>query len=268
MANALQANSLSQAVIFAGGLGTRFAEETQDKPKPMIKIGPMPILWHIMKIYHHQGVKNFVICAGYRQEVIKEFFINYRSLKSDIEIDFSKDSVTYIKQKSEDWKITIVDTGMYSQTAYRLKMVQDYLEDEFYLTYGDGVANIDLNQLDEAHCNNPSLVTLTAVQPKGRFGALNFQHDGYVSEFKEKPIGDGHWVNGGFFRVNKMLFSSLPEIQPETSFEECLEQLSKSGTVFAYKHRKFWAPMDTLRDYKVLNAMYDRGDAPWKIWNE
>lgn len=268
MSSDLRVKSLGQAVIFAGGLGTRFAEETQDKPKPMIKIGPMPILWHIMKIYHHQGVKNFIICAGYRQEVIKEFFINYRSLKSDIQIDFSEDRLTYIKQKSEDWKVTIVDTGVHSQTAHRLKMVHDYLEDEFYLTYGDEVANIDLSQLDEAHCNNPSMVTLTAVQPKGRFGALNLQPDGFVTEFKEKPIGDGYWVNGGFFRVKKTLLSTLSEINTDTTFEECLDQLSRMGHVFAYKHRKFWAPMDTLRDYKVLNQMYEIGDAPWKIWNE
>jgi len=260
--------NIEQAVIFAGGLGTRFSEETVNTPKPMIKIGSMPILWHILKIYYHQGIKNFVICAGYRQESIKEFFLNYRSLKSDIEIDFDGDEVIFLNQKHEDWKITIVNTGLYSQTAYRLKMVKEFLNEEFYLTYGDGLADINLNELNEEHTKSRSLLTLTAVQPKGRFGALNFQNNGFVSEFHEKPIGDGHWVNGGFFRANKKFLDLIPNISQDVTFEQCLESLAQMGQLYAYKHEGFWAPMDTLRDYKILNKMYEENNAPWKIWND
>ena len=261
-------SSVNQAVIFAGGLGTRFSEETSNKPKPMIEIGTMPILWHIMKLYHHQGVKKFVICAGYKQEVIKNFFLNYRAYHSDLVINFGNDQVSYLNKKHEDWQVTIVNTGMESQTAYRLKKVEPFLDDQFYLTYGDGLADINLQLLDKVHVSGGAVVTLTAVQPKGRFGALDMQEGNWVSEFREKPIGDGHWVNGGFFRVNKNFFDLFPVILPEVTFEDCLADLADNGQLLAHKHKGFWAPMDTLRDYNVLNQMFEDNVAPWKLWND
>lgn len=255
-----------KAVILAGGLGTRISEESHLRPKPMIEIGGYPILWHIMKIYHAQGVKDFIICLGYKGYIIKEFFRNYALYTSDVTFDMVTDQMIVHQQHSEDWRITLVDTGEQSLTGGRLKRVRDYLGDEpFFFTYGDGVADIDLRALETFHRQSGKLVTLTAVQPPGRYGAVEIAGDGVVSAFQEKPLGDGAWINGGFFVVNPAAVDFIEN--DETNWEgHTIPMLVQRGEVTAYEHRGFWAAMDTLRDKVHLENHWSSGKAPWKVW--
>lgn len=255
-----------QAVILAGGLGTRLSEETSLKPKPMVEIGGKPILWHIMKIYSHYGVNEFIICLGYKGEIIKEFFRDYYILNSDITINLKDNSCEIHKDNSENWKITLVDTGEATQTGGRLKRVEKFLEDEFFFTYGDGLSDININDLYQHHLNSNALATLSAVFAPGRFGALTISHD-RVTSFKEKPLGDNSRINGGFFVLNKKVIDLIDS--DNTIWEKSpLENLSQNNQLTAYLHDGFWQPMDTLRDKMYLSKLWDNKQAPWKVWND
>ena len=254
-----------QAVILAGGLGTRLSEETHLKPKPMVEIGGKPILWHILKIYSHYGINDFVICLGYKGYLIKEFFANYSLHTSDVTYDLKKEDITIHRRKSEEWKVTLVDTGENTLTGGRLLRVKEYLTNEpFCFTYGDGVGNIDINKLINHHNNSKKLATLTAVQPPGRYGALELSGN-IVKSFQEKPLGDNAWINGGFFVLD-------PSVLNLISGDDCmwedepLKLLALKGELNAFKHFGYWQPMDTLRDKKVLEDKWINGKAPWKIW--
>ena len=254
-----------KAVILAGGFGTRLSEETQIKPKPMVEIGTRPIIWHVMKIYAAHGINDFIICAGYKGYVIKEYFANYFLHMSDVTFDLASNRMTVHEKRSEDWSVTIVDTGETTMTGGRIKRVKDYIQDEtFCMTYGDGLGDVNITELLEFHKNHQKKATITAVQPPGRYGALEID-TGLVSSFKEKPEGDGSWINGGFFVLE-------PCVMDYISGDECfwerepLEQLSREGELLAYKHGGFWQPMDTLRDRKQLQEKWEKGTAPWKIW--
>ena len=254
-----------QAVILAGGLGTRLSEETHLKPKPMVEIGGKPILWHILKIYSHHGINEFIICLGYKGYLIKEFFANYSLHTSDVTYDLKKEKITIHRRKSEEWKVTLVDTGENTLTGGRLLRVKDYLKEEpFCFTYGDGVGNIDINKLVNHHNNSKKLATLTAVQPPGRYGALELLGNS-VKSFNEKPLGDNAWINGGFFVLD-------PTVLTLISGDECmwedepLKNLAAKGELNAFKHFGYWQPMDTLRDKKVLQEQWLKGKAPWKMW--
>ena len=254
-----------KAVILAGGLGTRLSEETTIKPKPMIEIGGLPILWHIMKIYSCYGIKEFIICCGYKGYLIKEYFANYYLHSRDFTVDLQKNSITTHNVNSEDWKVTLVDTGKDTLTGGRLSRVKEYIGNEtFCFTYGDGLADINISNLIDFHFEKGRKATLTAVQPPGRFGSLAFER-GKVLGFNEKPKGDGNWINGGFF-----------VLQPETidliendfcSWEQKpMQKLAESDELSAFHHSGFWQPMDTLRDKIVLQELWDSNKAPWKIW--
>ena len=254
-----------KAVLLAGGLGTRISEETHLKPKPMVEIGSRPILWHVMKIYSHYGINEFIICAGYRGYVIKEYFANYFLHMSDVTFDMNSNSMEVHKKRSEPWKVTIVDTGEDTMTGGRLKRVEEYLKDEtFCFTYGDGVGDVNVKEAIKLHRKNKSKATLTAVQPPGRYGALGIKEN-YVTQFQEKPEGDGAWVNGGFFVLEP---SAIEYIADDTiSWERYpLEQLAKEKELGVYKHYGFWRPMDTLRDKNQLEELWESGRAPWKVW--
>ena len=254
-----------KAVLLAGGLGTRISEETHLKPKPMVEIGSRPILWHVMKIYSHYGINEFIICAGYRGYVIKEYFANYFLHMSDVTFDMNSNSMEVHKKRSEPWKVTIVDTGEDTMTGGRLKRVEEYLKDEtFCFTYGDGVGDVNVKEAIKLHRKNKSEATLTAVQPPGRYGALGIKEN-YVTQFQEKPEGDGAWVNGGFFVLEP---SAIEYIADDTiSWERYpLEQLAKEKELGVYKHYGFWRPMDTLRDKNQLEELWESGRAPWKVW--
>jgi len=257
-----------KAVILAGGLGTRISEESHLKPKPMIEIGGYPILWHIMKIYHAQGINDFIICLGYKGSIIKDFFKNYSLYTSDVTFDMKRDKMIVHQQNSEDWRVTLVDTGLNSLTGGRLKRVADYLEDEpFHFTYGDGVADIDIKKLTAFHKKSKKLVTLTAVQTPGRYGAVEMDDTGVVTAFQEKPLGDGAWINGGFFVVNPKAIDYIED--DVTNWEgHTLPQIVKENQLAAYEHRGFWAAMDTLRDKVNLENHWEKGDAPWKVWEK
>lgn len=253
-------------VILAGGLGTRLSEETGSRPKPMVEIGGKPILWHIMKYYSHYGINDFIICLGYKGYIIKEYFANYHLHQSDLTLDFRENKTTLHDNKSEPWKITLVDTGDETQTGGRLKRVEKYLadDDEFCFTYGDGLSNVDIKKLLNFHRDHKKICTMTAVLPPGRFGALKF-NDGKVSGFQEKPQGDNSWINGGFFVLTKNVFSYLKE--DATIWErEPLERLVADNQMQAYLHNDFWHPMDTLRDKNQLESFWQSGRAPWKLW--
>lgn len=255
-----------KAVILAGGLGTRLSEETHLKPKPMVEIGGKPILWHILKIYSHFGINEFIICCGYKGYLIKEYFANYFLHTSDVTFHMDTDNHTEVHhRKSEPWKITLVDTGDLSDTGGRLRRVGEYLNDSsFCFTYGDGVADVDVGSLIAHHQREGREATLTAVQPPGRFGALHFEGDA-VAHFQEKPDGDNAWINGGFFVLKPSVLDRIPE--DGTSFEsDVLPQLAADGHLSAYKHHGFWQPMDTLRDRNRLEEMWAKGEAPWKMW--
>jgi glucose-1-phosphate cytidylyltransferase len=256
-----------KVVILAGGLGTRLAEETQVRPKPLAEIGEHPILWHIMKIYGQQGFTEFVICLGYKGYLIKEYFSNYFLHNSDVTFDLSEQAMTVHQNAVEPWKVTLVDTGAGTQTGGRLKRVAQYLGGErFMMTYGDGVADVDLSALLAIHESSGKLATVTAVQPPGRFGALALGDDGEsVRSFVEKPSGDGAWMNGGFFVLEPAVLERVAG--DETLWEkEPLEHLAADGELAAYRHRGFWQPMDTLRDKRMLEELWESGSAPWKTW--
>ena len=254
-----------KAVIFAGGLGTRIAEESALRPKPMIEIGGRPVLWHLMKIYATHDISDFIICCGYKGYLIKEYFVNYFHHQSDVTIDLAKNTVEVHQKKAEPWRITLVDTGDNTQTGGRLKRVADYLDDEFCLTYGDGLGSIDITELIRFHRHGGHEATMTAVQPPGRFGALELSGS-QVTSFVEKPQGDGGWINGGFFVLNSKVLKRIES--DETVWEKMpLESLARDGELKAYFHRGFWQPMDTLRDKNVLEELWASGHAPWKIWS-
>jgi len=257
-----------KVVILAGGLGSRLNEETDAKPKPMVDIGEKPILWHIMKIYSSYGFNDFIVCLGYKGYMIKEYFINYFNHMSDFTVDLSNGKVERHNSKAELWKITLVDTGLNTMTGGRIKRIKKYVKDEaFMLTYGDGVGNINLNDLLACHYSHGKLATITAVQPPGRFGAVNLIEQDKVASFLEKPVGDGAWINGGFFVLEPGIFDYIRG--DETLWEQDpLESLAKDGCLYAYKHHGFWRPMDTLRDKRELEELWMSGKAPWKTWED
>jgi glucose-1-phosphate cytidylyltransferase len=255
-----------KVVILAGGFGTRLSEETHLRPKPMVDIGDKPILWHIMKIYSSYGYNDFVICLGYKGYMIKEYFANYFMHQSDITIDLTTNSIETHHSQAEPWKVTLVDTGKESMTGGRIKRIQKYVGNEpFLLTYGDGVGNVDIAALVNEHRRNQKMVTVTAVQPSGRFGALNLAENNQVNSFLEKPKGDGSWINGGFFVCQPEVFRYLDS--DSTIWErEPMEQIAADGQLQAFKHLGFWKPMDTLRDKQELELAWESGSAPWKTW--
>ena len=255
-----------KVVILAGGYGTRISEESDIKPKPMIEIGGKPILWHIMKHYSHYGFNEFVILLGYKSYVIKEYFANYYLHNSDVTINTANQQMEVHNNTSEDWKITLIDTGLDTMTGGRVKRAAKYIGNEpFFLTYGDGVSNVDIKELLSFHKSHGKKVTMTAIQPEGRFGALVIEPNRSVSSFLEKPKGDGSWINGGFFVCEPSL---LDYIQNDTTVLEQspLENLAKEGQLFSFKHEGFWKCMDTLRDKNQLNDMWATGKAKWKVW--
>ncbi|RIV22297.1 glucose-1-phosphate cytidylyltransferase [Fibrisoma montanum] len=255
-----------KVVILAGGLGTRLSEETVLRPKPMVEIGEMPILWHIMKIYSSYGYNEFIICLGYKGYIIKEYFANYFLHQSDVTIDLARNSMNVHNSQAEPWKITLADTGGNSMTGGRIRRVRPYVGDEpFMCTYGDGVGNIDIGALVAFHKAHGRVCTMTAVQPLGRFGSLDVRSDNAISSFLEKPKGDGAWINAGFFVCEPSVFDYLGSDQ--TIWErEPLERLATEGQLMAYKHEGYWKPMDTLRDKQELETAWNAGAAEWKTW--
>ena len=255
-----------KVVVLAGGLGTRISEETHLRPKPMVEIGGKPILWHIFKIFSAHGINEFIICCGYKGYVIKEYFANYFLHMSDVTIDMNINSMEVHHKTAEPWKITLVDTGEFTMTGGRLKRVRDYLYDEtFCFTYGDGVADVDITTLIAHHKARGRLATITAVQPPGRYGALQLSNNDGVSGFQEKPQGDGGWINGGFFVLEPEVID-LIECDNTIWEQEPLRSLAVDGQLTAYQHSGFWQPMDTLRDRILLEDLWSKGNAPWKIW--
>ena len=252
--------------ILAGGFGARLSEETEIRPKPMVEIGGKPILWHIMKIYSYYGFYDFVVCLGYKGYVIKEFFSNYFLHQSDVTIDIKNNKIEIHDCKAEPWKVTLIDTGLNTMTGGRIKRVHKYVNNEtFMLTYGDCLGNINVIELLNFHKKHGKYVTITAVQPPGRFGALNLDDGNHVLSFLEKPKGDRGWINGGFFVLEPKIFDYIKG--DETVLErEPLENLAKDGKLVAYKHTGFWHPMDTLRDKNYLESLFQSGNAPWKIY--
>lgn len=257
-----------KVVILAGGLGTRLSEETDVRPKPMVEIGGKPILWHIMKLYSHYGYNEFVICLGYKGYAIKEYFTNYLLHNSDITIDIQNRETTIHKATLEDWKVTLVDTGVSSMTGGRIKRIQKYVNNEpFMLTYGDGVSNVDISKLVEFHKTNKKKVTVTTIQPTGKFGVLAINEDQIVESFVEKPREGNHWINGGFFVCEPDVFSYI-DGDHSIWEKDPLENLAKEKEICAYKHHGFWQPMDTLKDKNDLNELWNTNKAPWAIWNK
>jgi glucose-1-phosphate cytidylyltransferase len=255
-----------KAVILAGGLGTRIAEESHLKPKPMIEIGGKPILWHIMKIYSHHGINDFVICLGYKGYVIKEYFANYFLHMSDVTFDMQKNQMEVHERYVEPWRVTLVDTGENTLTGGRLKRVRSHVGTQsFCFTYGDGVSDLDISALIAFHKAHGKKATVTAIRPPGRYGAINIDGDS-VSSFQEKPEGDGAWINGGFFVLEPSVFDLIEGDQ--TSWEATpLVQLAAQGELQAYQHKGFWQAMDTLRDKTHLEDLWTKGNSPWKVWD-
>ncbi|NBN99109.1 MAG: glucose-1-phosphate cytidylyltransferase [Flavobacteriia bacterium] len=254
-------------VILAGGRGTRLTEETLIKPKPLVDIGNKPIIWHIMKIYSHYGINDFIICLGYKGYLIKEYFANYFLHNSDLTIDLKKNSTTIHQKNSENWKVTLVDTGDDTLTGGRILKIKKYIKSDFLLTYGDGLSNINIKKLIHFHKNNRKLVTVTAIQPQGRFGIIDINKKNKVTNFKEKPKGDNNWINGGFFVLKPGIFDFL-ENDSSVWEQKPLTEMTKRNQVVAFKHSGFWHAMDTVRDKILLDNLWDQGKAPWKIWNE
>ena len=259
-----------KVVILAGGFGTRISEESHLKPKPMIEIGDKPILWHLMKYYSAFGFNEFIICLGYKHYVVKEFFDDYYLHTSDVTYDFTSDQkkFTIHNNVAEPWKVTLIDTGLHTMTGGRIKRVKEYIGNQtFFLTYGDGVSDINLKELLAYHKQHGKLATVTAIQPGGRFGVLEIKKDGQIDSFKEKNKEDGGWINGGFMVLEPQVIDYIDN--DSTVFEkEPLEQLAHEGQLNAYKHRGFWQCMDTLRDKNQLEQLLDEGKAPWKVWKE
>ncbi len=259
-----------KAVILAGGFGTRLSEETAVRPKPMVEIGGRPIIWHIMRTYAAHGVHDFIVCCGYRGEVLKEYFLNYSRWESDLTVDLGSGDVTIHRNAKEPWRVTLVDTGLDTMTGGRVRRVRDYLDDEtFCLTYGDGVSDVPISELVGFHQRQGALATLTAVQPPGRFGALTLHQDeDRIEHFTEKPPngdgGDEAWINGGYFVLEP---AALDYIDSDSTVweREPLERLAREGNLAAYRHRGFWQPMDTLRDKHLLEDLWERGEAPWAV---
>ncbi|MCQ4159628.1 glucose-1-phosphate cytidylyltransferase [Roseomonas sp. GC11] len=256
----------TKAVILAGGRGSRLAEETSTRPKPMVEVGGHPILWHIMKTYSHYGVNDFVICVGYLGYVIKEYFYHYYLHHSDVTIDVRRGQMTVHDTMSDDWRVTLVETGLDTQTGGRLRRVRPYLQDcdHFCMTYGDGVGSVDIGAAIDFHRGHGKLATVTAVQPMARFGALVMEGD-RVDRFEEKPPGDGNHINGGFFVLSPKVIDLIAD--DTTIWErEPMETLARTGELMAYRHSGYWQPMDTLRDRQTLNDLWNSGRAPWKVW--
>lgn len=256
-----------KVIILAGGLGTRISEESHLKPKPMIEIGDKPIIWHIMKIYSFYGFNDFIICLGYKGYLIKEYFANYFLHESDVTFDFKNDNKITLHHKfAEPWKVTLIDTGLNTMTGGRIKRIKDYIGNKtFFMTYGDGVSNVNLKALLRFHKANKKIATVTAIQPLGRFGSLNIDKSDFVKGFVEKPKGDGLWVNGGYFVLEPSIFDYIDD--DNTIFEkEPLEKLAIDENLMAFKHSGFWQPMDTLRDKTFLEELWKDNSAPWKIW--
>ncbi|GJE15579.1 glucose-1-phosphate cytidylyltransferase [Methylobacterium marchantiae] len=255
-----------KAVILAGGLGTRLSEETSTKPKPMVEIGGRPMLWHVMKIYAAHGVNDFVICCGYKGYIIKEYFANYQNHNSDMTVDLEKGEIIYHRRWAEPWRVTMVDTGEESMTGGRLLRAADHVRDEenFFFTYGDGLGDVDITASLAFHREHGRQATLTAAYPPGRFGALGI-HDKVVTNFEEKPKGDGSMINGGFFVLSPKV---IDRVADDTTVweQEPLRGLAKDGELMAFEHRGFWQPMDTLRDKHMLEGLWASGKAPWKVW--
>lgn len=259
-----------KVLILAGGLGTRLSEETKLIPKPMVEIGGRPILWHIMKIYSYFGFNDFIVLTGYKSHVIKEYFINYYNRYSDITVDMSNNSVEIHKMQTEPWKVTMLYTGEKTMTGSRIKKAQEYIgKERFMLTYGDGVADINIKKLLDYHNNSKKYLTLTAVKPSGRFGALDISPDGSIHTFHEKPQGDGAWINGGFMVCEPEVFNYIDSKKDDVIFEhKPLESLAKDGQLNSYKHDGFWFPMDTLKGKNDLTEMWVNGHAPWALWQK
>lgn len=256
-----------KAVILAGGLGTRLSEATNLIPKPMVEIGGKPILWHIMKTYSHYGINDFIICCGYKQYVIKEYFANYYRHNSDITVDLTNNSIEVHTSNAEPWRITLIDTGLNTMTGGRVKRIQKYVGDEpFLLTYGDGVADLNIADTIDYHKKSGQLLTVTAYKPSGKFGALDMDDAGNVNSFMEKPAGDGHWINAGYFICQPEVFDFITEGDATIFERKPLEAIAAAGKMGAFKHNGFWKPMDTMRDNIELNEMWDKGQAPWKVW--
>lgn len=256
-----------KVLILAGGFGTRLSEETQNIPKPMIPIGGKPILWHIMKIYSHYGFNDFIILLGYKGYVIKEYFANYFMHQSDVTIDLKNNKMQILHNECEPWKVTLIDTGLNTMTGGRVKRVEKYIKDEtFMLTYGDGVADINIKNLIQFHKKYKGAITMTAVQPEGRFGSMRIGGSDKVDAFLEKPKGDGTWINGGFFVCEPNVLDYIQDGDNTVFERKPLESLANDGELFAYKHKGFWRPMDTLRDNKILNDLWNNEKAKWKVW--
>jgi glucose-1-phosphate cytidylyltransferase len=257
-----------KVVIFAGGLGTRLMEETNTRPKPMVEIGGRPILWHIMKMYYHQGFNDFVICLGYKGETIKEYFLNYYMHNSDVTIDLDGNNVQVHTTKSEAFRVTLVDTGLNTMTAGRLLRVRHHVQNErFMLTYGDGLSDVNFHQLLKFHESHGKAASLTAIQLGGRYGALDIDNEACIQSFIEKPKGDGLWINGGFFVLEPNIFDFIPEDSDKIMWETSpMQALSAAGELFAYKHEGFWKCMDALRDKIELEEIWNSGKPAWKNW--
>ena len=256
-----------KTIIFAGGLGTRLSEETDIKPKPLVEIGGRPILWHIMKLYSSHGINDFIICCGYKGYLIKEYFANYFLHLSDVTFQMKDNKMEVHQNNSEPWTVTLVDTGENTMTGGRLKRVKEYIKNEetFCLTYGDGLSNINISALIKFHQDHGKQATVTATRPPGRYGALKFGPNDIVKSFQEKPDGDGSWINGGFFVLNPSVIDLIEGDQ--TAWEsEPLHNLAENNQLYAFKHEGFWHPLDTLREKILLNEMWIKGNAPWKIW--
>lgn len=257
-----------KVVILAGGVGSRLSEETDLKPKPMIEIGGKPIIWHIMKIYSHYGFNDFIVCLGYKGYVVKEYFQNYFLHMSDVTIDLGNNRMDIHDSKAEPWRVTLIDTGSATQTGGRIRKIQKYVGDEtFMLTYGDGVAGIDIRELVSFHKKHGKFATVTAVQPAGRFGALGFGERDQVSVFQEKPKGEGGWISGGFFVLEPEVFGYI-ESDAIYWEKEPLANLARDGQLAAFRHKGFWKPMDTLRDRRELEELWNSGRAEWKMWDD
>lgn len=254
-----------QLVILAGGKGSRISEETIFRPKPLIEIGNMPIIWHIMKYYSCFGVNEFIICCGYKGYLMKEFFANYLLHSSDIIVNTSNKKISILNKTKENWTVKLIDTGDETNTAGRVLRIKNYLKDSFLLTYGDGLSNVNISKLVKFHKKNKKMVTLTSVQPIGRFGAVKILEKNIVDNFEEKPVGDGGWINGGFFVINKKMLNFIKN-DNSTLETDVLPLIAKKKEVSAFKHKHFWYAMDTLRDRNYLEKLWSSNSAPWKIW--